>query len=105
MLDFAEVTKQQFEHIEDDLMDFGVVGPGPRRTLNWLCNRRWFDNEYDRTPAAEEMYVDERRRNKKSHRSKTIGGPERGRGWCADRRCVASVLTSCPTQTLRSSRP
>ena len=48
--------------------------------MNWLSNRRWFDNEYDRTPAAEEMYVDERRRNKKSHRSKTIGGPERGMG-------------------------
>ena len=40
-------------------MDFGVVGPGPRRTLNFINNRRWFDNEQDRSPAAEQMYVSE----------------------------------------------
>ena len=42
-------------------MDFGVVGPGPRRTLNFINNRRWFANEQDRSPAAEEMYVAELR--------------------------------------------
>ena len=42
-------------------MDFGVVGPGPRRALNFVNNRRWFDNEQDRSPAAEQMYIDELR--------------------------------------------
>ena len=34
---------------------------GPRRALNFVNNRRWFDNEQDRSPAAEEMYVEELR--------------------------------------------
>ena len=37
------------------------MGPGLRRTLNFINNRRWFDNEQDRSPAAEEMYVAELR--------------------------------------------
>ena len=37
------------------------MGPGPRRALNFVFNRRWFDNEFDRTPAAEAMYLDELR--------------------------------------------
>ena len=61
VLDLAEVTKRQNPEIEQQLIDFGVVGPGPRRTLNWVNNRRWFDNEYDRSPAAEVMYVKELR--------------------------------------------
>ena len=35
--------------------------PGPRRTLNFVFNRHWFDNEQDRSPAAEQMYVAELR--------------------------------------------
>ena len=118
------MTKNEFPGIENELADFGVVGPGPRRTLNFLNNRRssskrgvgtrgaprclkaplgvlppvagrpqprWFDgrrkksaeargtatsgnfarihvlrqqdNEFDRTPAAEQMYVDDGRWN------------------------------------------
>ena len=38
-----------------------MVGPGPRRVLNFVNNRRWFDNEYDRTPACEAMYLAELR--------------------------------------------
>ena len=97
MLDLAEVTREQYPDVEGELMDFGVVGPGPRRTLNWLYNRRWFDNEFDSTPAAEKMYTDDRRRKTHTHRSNTEG---RKRGdLCADRRCVVSVPTSWPTQT------
>jgi len=29
--------------------------------LNWINNRRWFDNDQDRSPAAERMYIDELR--------------------------------------------
>ena len=47
--------------VEEQLVDFGVVSPGPRRALNFVNNRRWFDNEQDRSPAAERMYVDELR--------------------------------------------
>ena len=39
VLDLAEIAKTQ--QIEDELVDFGVVGPGPRRCLNFLNNRRW----------------------------------------------------------------
>ena len=49
------------EGIEDQLVDFGVVGPGPRRVLNFINNRWWFDNEQDGSPAAEAMYVSELR--------------------------------------------
>ena len=101
MLDLAEVTKEQFPGIEDELVDWGVVGPGPRRTLNWLNNRRWYDNEFDRTPAAEQMYVDDRRRENHTVATITGAGERKGRP-CPDRSCVASVLTSCPTQTLTS---
>ena len=59
VLDLAEVS--QTASIDNQLVDFGVVGPGPRRTLNFLSNRRWFDNEFDRSPAAEAMYVGELR--------------------------------------------
>ena len=61
VLDLAEVTKQECPGVAQQLLDFGVVGPGPRRTLNFVFNRRWFDNEYDRTPAAETMYLEELR--------------------------------------------
>ena len=30
--------------IENQLVDFGVVGPGPRRALNFVQNRRWWEN-------------------------------------------------------------
>ena len=38
--DLAEVSKNEFPGIENELADFGVVGPGPRRTLNFMNNRR-----------------------------------------------------------------
>ena len=40
VLDLAEAAKNP--RIEMQLVDFGVVGPGPRRTLNWINNRRLF---------------------------------------------------------------
>ena len=55
VLDLAFVA--QTAQIDDQLVDFGVVGPGPRRALNFIGNLRWFDNEHDRSPAAEKMYV------------------------------------------------
>ncbi len=61
VLDLAEMTRAEHPRIEEELLDFGVVGPGPRRTLNIINNRRCFDNEQDRSPAAEEMYVAELR--------------------------------------------
>jgi len=61
VLDLAEMTRAEQPAIEGELLDFGVVGPGPRRTLNFIKNRRWFDNEQDRSPAAEQMYVAELR--------------------------------------------
>ena len=40
------------------IADTEVVGPVPaRRALNFIANRRWFDNEHDRSPAAEQMYA------------------------------------------------
>ena len=47
--------------MSQQLLDFGVVGPGPRRALNFIFNWRWFDNEYDRSPVAERMYLEELR--------------------------------------------
>ena len=61
VIDLAEMTRAEHPGIEEELLDFGVVGPGPRRALNFINNRRWFDNEQDRSPAAEEMYVAELR--------------------------------------------
>ena len=61
VLDLAEVTRPEYPAIEGELLDFGVVGPGPRRALNFVNNRRWFDNEQDRTPSAEAMYIEELR--------------------------------------------
>ena len=34
------MSKNEFPGIENELADFGVVGPGPRRTLNFMNNRR-----------------------------------------------------------------
>ena len=59
VLDLAEIAKTQY--IKDQLVDFAVAGPGPRRILNWINNRRWFENERDRLPACEKMYVEELR--------------------------------------------
>ena len=56
-----EVTRAEIRDIDDELVDFGIVGPGPRRILNWVNGRRWFDNDMDHSPAAERMYVDELR--------------------------------------------
>ncbi len=61
VLDLAEATRAQCPSIDDQLVDFGVVGPGPRRALNFVNNRRWFDFEQDRSPAIEMMYVNELR--------------------------------------------
>ncbi len=61
VLDLAEMTRAELPAIEEELLDFGVVGPGPRRSLNFIFNRRWFDNEQDRSLAAEQMYVAELR--------------------------------------------
>ena len=41
ILGVAEVTRSERQEIEEQLLDFGVVGPGPRRTLNFIHNRRW----------------------------------------------------------------
>ena len=59
VLDLAEAAP--FPGVQSELLDFGVVGPGPRRVLNFVHNRRWFDNEQDMSPAAEQMYVEELR--------------------------------------------
>ena len=61
ILDLAEVTKAECPDVAQQLVDFGVVGPGPRRTLNFVFNRRWFDNARDQSPAAETMYLEELR--------------------------------------------
>ena len=53
ILDLAEVTRKQFPGVENELLDFGVVGPGPRRALTFVNNRRWFDNEQNPSPLAE----------------------------------------------------
>ena len=34
VLDLAEATRAQCPGVDDQLVDFGVVGPGPRRALN-----------------------------------------------------------------------
>ena len=52
LLDLAEVTAGERPEINEQLVDFGVVGPGRRRALNFVNNRRWFDNEYDRSPQV-----------------------------------------------------
>ena len=59
LLDLVEVTRAEIVGLDDQLVDFGVVGPGPRRALNWLNGRRWFDNDQDSSPAAERMYLAE----------------------------------------------
>jgi hypothetical protein len=59
VLDLASASG--VEGIDDLLVDFGVVGPGPRRVLNFINNKWWFDNEHDMSPAAEAMYVSELR--------------------------------------------
>ncbi len=61
VLDLAEVTAEECPNVSQQLLDFGVVGTGPRRALNFIFNRRWFDNEYDRSPLAERMYLEELR--------------------------------------------
>ena len=71
VLDMAMVTHAEYPGIEEELLDFGVVGPGPRRALNFINNRRWFDNEQDRSPAAENMYVQELREFRDYLRQKT----------------------------------
>ena len=38
VLDLAEMTRAEQPAIEEELLDFGVVGPGPRRTLNFVFN-------------------------------------------------------------------
>ena len=61
LLDLAEATRAHCPSIDTQLVDFGVVGPGPRRALNFVNNRRWFDFEQDRSPTIEAMYVTELR--------------------------------------------
>ena len=67
----AMVTHAEYPGIEEELLDFGVVGPGPRRALNFINNRRWFDNEQDRSPEAEKMYVEGLREFRDYLRQKT----------------------------------
>lgn len=55
VLDLAEATSESYPAVRDQLVDFGVVGPGPRRALNFVNNRRWFDNERDKSPECENM--------------------------------------------------
>ena len=71
VLDLAEITRPDLPAVEEELLDFGVVGPGPRRSLNYIFNRRWFDNEQDRSPAAEQMYVAELREFRNYLQAKT----------------------------------
>ena len=61
LLDLVEVTRAEIRDIDDELVDFGVVGPGPHRILNWINGRRWFDNDQGTSSAAERMYLDELR--------------------------------------------
>ena len=61
IIDLAEVTKADCHDVTQQLVDFGVVGPGPGWTLNCVFDRRWFDNERDQSPAAEMMYLEELR--------------------------------------------
>ncbi len=72
LLDLVECTRSEIPDIDDDLVDFGVVGPGPRRILNWINGRHWFDNDQDRSPAAERMYIDELRHFRGWLRERTI---------------------------------
>ncbi len=60
VLDAAEITSSEYPTITDQLVDWSVVGPGPRRTLNWLNNRRWLDNEQE-SFRVEATYVEELR--------------------------------------------
>ncbi len=39
VLDLAEATKYQYPAVQEQLFDFGVVGPGPRRALNWRAGK------------------------------------------------------------------
>ena len=39
LLDLVEVTRGEVGVLDDQLVDFGVVGPGPRRILNWMNGR------------------------------------------------------------------
>ena len=72
LLDLVECTRSEIRDIDDELVDFGVVGPGPRRILNWIAGRRWFDNDQDRSPAAERMYIDELRHFRSFLRERTV---------------------------------
>ena len=42
LLDLVECTRSEIRDLDDQLVDFGIVGPGPRRILNWINGRRWF---------------------------------------------------------------
>ena len=35
VLDLAAATLDRYPAVDEQLFDFGVVGPGPRRALNW----------------------------------------------------------------------
>ena len=41
VLGLAEVAKEECPAIAQQLVDVGVVGPGPRRTLNVVFSRRF----------------------------------------------------------------
>ena len=41
ILDLAEAASD-VTGISEQLADFGIVCPGPRRVLNFIANRRWF---------------------------------------------------------------
>ena len=61
LLDLVEMAPLCAPAAQKGIVDFGVVGPGPRRTLNYVANRYWFDNEEQATPASQQMYVEELR--------------------------------------------
>ena len=50
LLDLAAMSKEP--EVENQLLDFGVVGPGPRRALNFLMNRLGAGQTYPRRDVA-----------------------------------------------------
>ena len=56
-MDLAETSK--VPEIDAQRVDFGVVRAGQRRALNFVHDRRWFDDDRDANEAGERMYIGE----------------------------------------------